>query len=248
MLFSKLETFLEKHIEGFFGRKFVSDLQFSEIEKNIAHIMKRDGKKTADKLYIPNNYQITMAASDYERICSRKSQEMLYEYIVGTVMRQNLFIKGPLSIKFNKDTAIKKGDCDIKYDYMDEMTHTIGVNQVSESTIIIKKPGIKETALLHNEHYYARLRVIDGEDISTQLDIGEGQVHIGRREENEFLLTDGNASRVHAYISFSDYRHMLHDCNSLNGTFINDKRIAEEYLKDNDVITIGNSRLVYEVF
>ena len=31
MSFSKMEGFLEKHIEGFFNRKFASDLQLAEI-------------------------------------------------------------------------------------------------------------------------------------------------------------------------------------------------------------------------
>ena len=35
MFFSRMENFLEKNIEGFFNRKFSSNLQMAEIEKII---------------------------------------------------------------------------------------------------------------------------------------------------------------------------------------------------------------------
>ena len=50
MFFSRMENFLEKNIEGFFNRKFSSNLQMAEIEKIIDRILIRQ-KKTCKSCY-----------------------------------------------------------------------------------------------------------------------------------------------------------------------------------------------------
>ncbi|MDQ0202323.1 FhaA domain-containing protein [Pectinatus haikarae] len=247
MSFSKMETFLEKHIEGFFNRKFASDLQFAEIQKNIAHIINRNRTKINGMSFAPNYYEILMSEIDYGRICSRKSREMLYEYIVCSVMRQDLFIEDAPFIKFSKNNEMKKGSCDIRAAYMKDEEKDKEICDVAEKTIVIQKPTIKETAAMPSEHVYAVLTVTEGKDIDAHLDIGSQQIHMGRREENEFLLTDPNVSRLHAYISFEKCRHILYDANSLNGTFVNGRKISASCLKDKDIIDMGHTQMVYEV-
>lgn len=247
MTFSKMENFLENHIEGFFNRKFASDLQFAEIEKSVAHIINRNRKKVNNAFFVPNYYEVRMSEKDYGRICSRKSREMLYEYIVCLVMHEDVFIDGILCIKFKKDVLLKKGTCEVTFDYMADKVKCQD-DDVDEKTIIIQKPTLKEAAAISSEHVYASLTVLEGRDLDAHLDIGEQQIHIGRREENEFLLTDPNTSRLHAYITFEKYRHILHDADSLNGTFVNGKKISADCLRDGDTINIGQTQMIYEVF
>lgn len=247
MSFSKMETFLEKHIEGFFNRKFASELQFAEIQKDITRIIKRNRKKVNNGFFVPNYYEVVLGNVDYGRICSRKSREMLHEYIVCTIMREDLFIDGTLLIKFRKNDKMQKGTCNVLADYRAGEENTAEVDDVEEKTIVIKKPSIKETAAMPAEHVYATLTVTVGKDADAHLDLGAQQVHIGRREENEFLLTDRNVSRLHAYIAFKKYRHILYDASSLNGTFVNGKKISTVCLKDGDVIDMGQTQMVYEV-
>lgn len=246
MSFSEMETFLERHIEGFFNRKFASDLQFAEIQKSITHIINRNRKKVNDAFFVPNYYEIIMSNADYARICSRKSREMLREYIIRSVISENLFIDAELIINFIKNGKLKKGTCDVKaaYKNSDDMLKS---DDITEKTIIIQKPGIQNVASVLTDSFYATLTVTSGKDMDSQLDIGEQQIHIGRREENEFLLTDPNISRLHAYIAFEKYRHILYDAGSLNGTFVNGKRISVVCLQDKDVIDMGETTIVYEV-
>ncbi|WP_196607205.1 FhaA domain-containing protein [Pectinatus frisingensis] len=247
MSFSKMETFLEKHIEGFFNRKFASDLQFVELQKNVERSMGRNKKMINGILFAPNCYILQMSGADYDRICSRKAREMLYEYIVRMIIRSNLFIDGHLNVKFCKNSSLKKGACEVTVNYAADSDCTAATGDVAEKTIVIRKPTIKETASMPLERFYAGLTVIEGYDIDSRLEIGEHQIHIGRRAENEFLLTDPNASRLHAYITFEKYRHILYDADSLNGTFVNGKKITALCLNNEDVITIGQSKLIYEV-
>jgi pSer/pThr/pTyr-binding forkhead associated (FHA) protein len=68
---------------------------------------------------------------------------------------------------------------------------------------------------------------------------------IGRTNENDIVLENRGVSRRHAQLEFNDNAAVVIDNESLNGTFVNNRRVAEEILRDNDVITIGKYSLIY---
>lgn len=71
------------------------------------------------------------------------------------------------------------------------------------------------------------------------------RVSIGRTKENDIVLENRGVSRKHAQIEFNDDAAIVIDNESLNGTFVNNRRVAEEMLRDNDVITIGKYSLEF---
>jgi pSer/pThr/pTyr-binding forkhead associated (FHA) protein len=71
------------------------------------------------------------------------------------------------------------------------------------------------------------------------------RVSIGRTPDNDIVLENRGISRQHAVIEFGDKQAIIIDNESLNGTFVNSRKITEEILKDNDVITIGKYSLIY---
>ncbi len=72
----------------------------------------------------------------------------------------------------------------------------------------------------------------------------KSRITIGRTSDNDVILDNRGISRKHAEIELAGNTAVLIDNESLNGTFINDRRTEEEILKDNDVITIGKFNLV----
>lgn len=68
---------------------------------------------------------------------------------------------------------------------------------------------------------------------------------IGRTSDNDIVLENRGVSRRHAQIEFNDNAAVIIDNESLNGVFINNRKITEELLRDNDVITIGKYSLIY---
>jgi len=68
---------------------------------------------------------------------------------------------------------------------------------------------------------------------------------IGRTRENDIVLENRGVSRRHAQIEFNDSAAVIIDNESLNGTFVNNRRITEEVLRDSDQITIGKYCLTY---
>ena len=71
------------------------------------------------------------------------------------------------------------------------------------------------------------------------------RISIGRGNENDIVLENRGVSRKHAMIEFNNKAAVLIDNESLNGTFVNSRKVSEEVLRDQDVITIGKYSLVY---
>jgi pSer/pThr/pTyr-binding forkhead associated (FHA) protein len=71
------------------------------------------------------------------------------------------------------------------------------------------------------------------------------RISIGRTHENDIVLENRGVSRKHALIEFNDRAAVIMDNQSLNGTFVNNRKITEEVLRDADTITIGKYSLIY---
>ena len=77
--------------------------------------------------------------------------------------------------------------------------------------------------------------------------LGEQKIYMGRMPRNEFILTDTNVSRVHAWVAYELHRHVLYDAQSRNGSFVNGTRTEVQRLRDGDEIRLGTTALRYEV-
>jgi pSer/pThr/pTyr-binding forkhead associated (FHA) protein len=71
------------------------------------------------------------------------------------------------------------------------------------------------------------------------------RISIGRTNDNDIVLENRGVSRKHAMIEFNNNAAVIIDNESLNGTFVNNRKITEEVLRENDIITIGKYALVY---
>ena len=70
-------------------------------------------------------------------------------------------------------------------------------------------------------------------------------VTIGRSPDREIFLDDVTVSRKHAVVGRSDKAFTIADEGSLNGTFVNKKRVESAELEDGDEIQIGKYRLTF---
>jgi hypothetical protein len=74
----------------------------------------------------------------------------------------------------------------------------------------------------------------------------EGErVTIGRAPEADVFLDDVTVSRDHALIVRRGGDWWLDDCGSLNGTYVNRRRVESHKLGDGDELQIGKYKLTY---
>ena len=68
---------------------------------------------------------------------------------------------------------------------------------------------------------------------------------IGRHPESEIFLDDITVSRRHVVVEHDGEGYTLRDVGSLNGTYVNRKRVDEAQLRDRDDVQIGRYRLTF---
>ena len=115
------------------------------------------------------------------------------------------------------------------------MTFTPG-EEGDEPVEVLEDIGIKGPALV--------VRSGGGRTGETFHPEGE-QTTIGRSPDNGIFLDDVTVSRKHATLVQRDGEFYIEDGGSLNGTFVNRKRVESAKLEDGDELQIGKYRLTF---
>jgi pSer/pThr/pTyr-binding forkhead associated (FHA) protein len=71
------------------------------------------------------------------------------------------------------------------------------------------------------------------------------QIRIGRSPDAEVFLDDVTVSRNHALLVHRRDGYYVDDLNSLNGTYVNRKRIESHKLVDGDELQVGKYKLTF---
>src|ERR1700681_3949119 len=89
------------------------------------------------------------------------------------------------------------------------------------------------------------LHLEDGTTLDIPLD--HERITIGRRGDNDVCLPNLAVSGEHAAVVTILTDSFLEDLGSTNGTLVNGKPIAKNFLRDGDLIDIGRHKLLYFV-
>ena len=247
-MMDRVESFLGDHIEGFFNRKFSSHLEPVELIKGLEKEAKRQGAGKG----LANAYTISLGTEDYQRLCSHRVADELGVALKKYIIRADLTMDGKLSICFALDESLRAGS----YHMESRMQHAcVPVSETPVShdtmaqTIVLERPSLMDARCLNLPpvHEIATLTVLSGSDEGIAMRLGERKIYMGRMAQNEFILTDTNVSRVHAWIAYEQHRHVLYDAESRNGSFVNGVRITSQRLRDGDEIRLGTTALRYGV-
>jgi pSer/pThr/pTyr-binding forkhead associated (FHA) protein len=79
-----------------------------------------------------------------------------------------------------------------------------------------------------------------------EVPLSQGVVTIGRLPDNLIHVDNLAVSGHHAKIYWDQDKYVIEDNNSLNGTFLNNRRISKAALKDEDVILIGKHTIAFK--
>ena len=79
-----------------------------------------------------------------------------------------------------------------------------------------------------------------------QFPLFKDRLTIGRTAHNDIQLKAHFISRRHAVIVTENEQTRIIDWGSKNGVYVNDSRIAEQMLKNGDIVAIGTAEFRYE--
>ncbi|MBC7294363.1 MAG: FHA domain-containing protein [Thermoleophilia bacterium] len=104
-------------------------------------------------------------------------------------------------------------------------------------TVTVRREDLREATVLLIRAGGGR----EGEVFPLQGDV----ITIGRSPHSDLFLDDVTVSRHHARIIKDESGFMVEDLNSLNGTYVNRKRIERHRLTDGDELQIGKFKLAF---
>src|SRR5690242_4819571 len=92
-----------------------------------------------------------------------------------------------------------------------------------------------------------RLKVFKGEELIATRDFDRDMIKIGRLSTAHLCLDDEKASRIHSVLNVEgDGRLSIVDMGSVEGTYLNGRRINKGFVSFGDEIRIGATRILVE--
>ena len=92
----------------------------------------------------------------------------------------------------------------------------------------------------------AYMEIISPGDKNEVIELGEGDIHIGRSPKCEIQLQVKNVSRKHARVFFRNEEYHIEDLGSTNGTYVNGIRVEKCILRNHDQVEIGGVRVLFK--
>jgi hypothetical protein len=213
----QFEERLERLVEGTLAKPFRSNLQPVEIGRRLTREMDLHRRVGVRGLIAPNAFAVTLAPADVER----------FSNFIDALSRE-------LS-DAAREHAKNEG-------YL--FVGPVEVEIFEGSTL---KPGrftveaeVREDA---DGGFLAELVLTDGRRVQ----IGSEPLVIGRLPECGVVLADSNVSRRHAELRRSGDSVVLTDLGSTNGTRVNGAPVRERVLVSGDEVSVGSTRLIFEM-
>lgn len=252
-LLKSFEKKIEQTLEGFFVKGFKSGVQPVELAKKLAREMEGNRTVSVSKVYVPNQYTLYLSKGDKRRLEPFKPAlvKELQSFLVEQARKDGLSLPSSPQIEIVEDKKLALGEVNVtsklmakeeakelsKEEAKEERlgeTSVISLESLGELESLSQRPAVRKRAnlILLGK---TRKRIVLEKEVTS----------LGRLETNDVALEDPNVSRLHAEIRQEKGSFFLVDLASTNGTFLNDKPVKKEKLKDKDTISLGETILEF---
>jgi transcriptional regulator with GAF, ATPase, and Fis domain len=89
---------------------------------------------------------------------------------------------------------------------------------------------------------------VEANGITKEHTFDQVDITIGSAEDNDIALTDDTVSRNHCRIYQAGNSYLVQDLGSTNGTFVDQVRIKEAYLKPGSTVELGNTSVQFQSY
>ncbi|WP_062210351.1 FhaA domain-containing protein [Demequina oxidasica] len=220
----RFEKGVENAVQTAFAKSFKSGVKPVEL----AAALKREADARAavvdrSRTVTPNEYSISLSATDYETVTGWGEDAMqheLEEALQVHAERQRYSFVGSVGVEFTKDDSLATG----RYAVVSRTTR----GPVAPAT---------------SRDSQSRFPLLDVDGMRYNL-TGDNTT-VGRGSESDIVVDDSGVSRQHIRFEVTPHGTILTDLGSTNGTFVEDQRINEVTLLDGNAITIGRTTIMY---
>lgn len=235
-IFKDFEKKLESLFEGVFLRAFKSGVHPVELGKKL--VRELEGHKTigvSSRVYTPNRYEVGLSQRDYSRFESYQAvmATELENLLVSYVRDKGYAVLDRPRVKLVEDDGMREGEFWIR-------CRTEGEIPAGGEPKKARRGAGRERA-----GGPAGLELMDSGDVAPFFALQGEVTQIGRITDNDIVLPDPNVSRAHARVTRRGGSYIIVDLDSTNGMWVNEERVSESELDDNDVIRLGGTRLLF---
>jgi hypothetical protein len=213
----QFEERLERLVEGTLAKPFRSNLQPVEIGRRLTREMDLHRRVGVRGLIAPNAFVVTLAPADVER----------FSNFIDALSRE---LSDAAREHARTESYSFVGPVEV------EIFEGTGL-KAGRFTVVAE---VREGA---DGGFLAELVLPDGRRVS----IGSDPLVIGRLPECGVVLQDSNVSRRHAELRRIGEGVVLTDLGSTNGTRVNGTTIREQILTSGDEVSVGSTRLIFEM-
>lgn len=235
-IFKDFEKKLESLFEGVFLRAFKSGVHPVELGKKLVREM--EGHKTigvSSRVYVPNRYDVGLSERDYSRFESYQAvmATELENLLVSYAKDRGYAVLDRPQVRLTEEDSLREGEFWIRCRTEGEIP-SAGEKEKARAAGRRPQPAGQAGLELMGSGGVAPFFAIEGD-----------ATLIGRVNENDIVLPDPNVSRSHARVTRRGERYIITDLDSTNGTWLNEQRVSEAELGDDDVIRLGGTRLLF---
>jgi hypothetical protein len=213
----KFEERLERLVEGTLAKPFRSNLQPVEIGRRLTREMDLHRRVGVRGLIAPNAFVVTLAQADVDR----------FSNFVDALSRE-------LSDAAREHAKVEG------YSFVGPVEVEIFEGASLKAGRFTVVAEVREGA---DGGFLAELVLPDGRRVQ----VGTEALVIGRLPECGVVLNDSNVSRRHAELRRVGEGVVLTDLGSTNGTRVNGTPIREQILARGDEVSVGSTRLIFEM-
>ena len=231
--FSKFEDRIQHLIEGGFARLFSGQLHPQELALQLAKTMEDDVFRSQNNQSIaPDTYCIRLCPQDHDDILSTHPDVVteLASALVEIARMADVSLVSSPQVKLLADKTME--------------LHCVCVDAWHSAECIDSTQSMHSSELskIADEIPPGAMLVLNG---TQHIPIDRSVLNLGRQRDNHIIINDPTVSRYHAQLRLRFGQYVLFDLGSVSGTTVNGHRTQEVVLQSGDVITLGNSKLIY---
>jgi len=231
--FTQFEDRIQHLIEGGFARLFAGRLHPRELAIQLIKSMEDLASRTPDgQLVAPDTYCIRLSPHDHAAILEAHPDIVtaLTTELVEIARIAGIALVLTPKVKLLADDTVSLRQVGIS------AWHTADSMDSTQSMRPSKPEEVKEADTTR------ALLILNGQQ---HIVIDRPVLNLGRQRDNHLIIDDPTVSRHHAQIRLRFRQYVLFDLGSIGGTVVNGCQIQETILQSGDVITLGNSNLIY---
>lgn len=249
-LLRNIESKLENLLEGGFGRAFRVRVQPRELARKLAKEMESYKTVSVSRTYVPNEYTVFLSREDRKQFEGYEQSllDELSSYLLEHASAENLALLTRPKVAFETDRRLRMGEFGIQARLVkpaEEVGKEAAQGDLGATMVYsAAKPSEPEREAPSPGKPISRaLLVWDGRTFVVDRD----RAVIGRSRRCDFVIDDANISRQHCELMLKGRHWQISDLGSTNGVAVNGRQVSTSRLEPGDEITIGTSKLRFEV-